>query len=450
MVHRGAILITCATACAGGRPTDHRRPDILLVSLDTVRWDHTSVGGYRHDTTPHLAAFARLRGSVLFTRAYTDGAWSQPAYVSLFTGQHALSHGVGFRSIDLDPGQATLASMLSAHGYATRAFVSGPHLSPTTGIDKGFDDYGHEGLLRSIAGQVDPALDWLTQDSDRPRLAFVQGYDAHTPYSVPAAFSGMFEDSPPTEVETCGVPDQRCLTTPLPRPSGPALGAAETARLNGAYDAAVAYADHQLGRLLHGLQTAGRLDDTLVIVLADHGEMLGEGGGLGHDLGHSDAVFHVPLVVRLPVAADDPPPARAEDRLVSLSDLLPTLSALLEMTPPSGMDGVPIPALLPSADPGPAHPHRGASMCCYYVREGTWSAAAVRGDDTLSWTLFADGSPTDRAAEEPARLARMQHILGDWPTRIDEIVEVNQSLGDNDPTLKKALQDGGYWHREGR
>ena len=109
-----SAILTCATACVGDAAPQGRSPDILIVSLDTVRWDHTSVAGYHHDTTPHLAAFAQLPGSVLFERAYTDGAWSQPAYVSLFTGQHALTHGVGFHSIAIDPGQATLASMLRA------------------------------------------------------------------------------------------------------------------------------------------------------------------------------------------------------------------------------------------------------------------------------------------------------------------------------------------------
>ena len=432
----GALLLTTSGGC--GASAEHGPPDVLLVALDTVRWDHTDLAGYPAGVTPNLAAFAQLPGSVVFSRAYTDAAWSQPAYVSLFTGQQALTHGVGYHRSALDPGQATLATMLRASGYQTRAYASGPHLAPATGLADGFDQYNHSIDQRTIAIQVEPALDWLKEDSAVPRFAFVHGYDAHAPYGAPAILSDRFQPDGKPLRESCTVPGWRCFPPGEMNRTGPALSAERQAQLVGAYDAAVLYADHQLGRLLHGLEASGRLENTVVVVLSDHGEMLGEDGGLGHDAGYSDAVYHVPLVVRFPSDA----PARTVDRLVSLSDLVPTLAQRFEMVAPGGADGHVIGELLDPAVESPPHPHRGASTCCYYVRDGDDAAWALHGTGTLDWSLLP-GS-TGRA-DATTHLAT---VLGDWPVQLTGVEAVNREAGERDPALKKALQESGYWKSE--
>ncbi len=289
--------------------------------MDTVRWDHTSLSGYPHDTTPNLAALAALPGSVTFREAYTNAAWSLPAYASLFTGQGPLTHGVGFTRPALDPAQSTLADMFRAYGYATRAFVSGPHLAPATGLERGFESVDHLEPLLSLSGPVTDALDWLSAPSDAPRFAFVHGYDAHDPFATPGLIAERFNDGETGHAAPCSVAGWRCLrsvpppppspdgeprTKPVVRPGEPMPDAAR-GHLVAHYDSGLLHADHQLGRLVYGLQEAGRLDDVVLVVLSDHGERLGEDGRVGHEPGADDRVFHVPLVVRVP--GDAPPPA---------------------------------------------------------------------------------------------------------------------------------------------
>jgi len=414
-------------------------PDVLLVALDTVRWDRTSLSGHAGDLTPNLAAFAALPGSVVFTAAYTDAAWSQPAYASLFTGQQALTHAVGFRTSTLDPGQATLASMLKASGYETHAYASGPHLAPVTGLAEGFDQYTHSVDQRTIAIQIEPALQWLQgpRSEGKPRFGFVHGYDAHAPYGSPAVVSDTFQPAGSPLADSCTIPGWRCFPPGEMNRTGPPLSAERQAQLDGAYDASVLYADHHLGRILHALESAGRLDQTIVVVVSDHGEMLGEDGGMGHDKGYSDAVYHVPLVVRFP--SEDAP--RTVDRVVSLSDLVPTLAARLGMVPPSSADGHIIGELMSPPIESAPHTHRGASRCCYYLRDRDDAAWALHGSDTLDWHLLP-GAP-DR--DDDSTLARLIPILGDWPSELRQLDIVNHEAGLRDPALKRALQERGYW-----
>jgi len=443
LVFLGTTTIACTklSTGAGSGPPLH----ILIVAMDTVRWDRTSLAGHSRDTTPNLAAFAALPGSVTFTEAYTDASWSEPAYMSLFTGLESMTHGVGFRQPALRRGQATLAGMLRANGYTTRAYASGPHLAPQTGMDHGFDAYEHTVTSRSLAVQVDPVLEWLTEDAEAPRFAFVHGYDAHAPYPSPMLVAGAYADAPLDTDTRCAVAGWHCYPEAFPAASGPALPDSELAALGLAYDAALTFADHQLGRLLYGLQAAGRLEDTLVIVLSDHGEMLGEDGGRGHAYGHDARVFQVPLVVRVPNDAR----AREVNRTVALSDLLPTLAARIQTTPPSGVQGQVIGELLPGGDAPAPQPHRAASHCCYFVRDGSWTLSGVGPREAgENWLLRRDGAPDDQSAAHPARLATMLALLSDWPEAPGRVDLVTRQLGARDPALKRALQEGGYWKSE--
>ena len=432
-----SVLCAGAMACASGHASGP--PDVLLVALDTIRWDHTDLASPPSGLTPNLSAFASLPGSVTFSRAYTDAAWSQPAYLSLLTGQRALTHGVGFLRSTLIDGQATVASMFQAHGYETRAFASGPHLAPISGISIGFATYTHSLDQRTIGIQVGPALEWLQQPRAReqPRFGFIHGYDAHAPYGAPAVLSDPLQPDGVPLQDSCMVPGFRCHPPGVMSNSGPALDPAEQARLVGAYGASVLYADHHLGRILHSLEVSGALEHTVVIVLSDHGEMLGELGGLGHDDGYAEHVFHVPLVVRFPSNA----PPSTVDRVISLSDIVPTLARRLDMVAPSRADGEVIGELLSPAEPTASQIHRGASLCCYYVRDGDDAGWVQHGSQPLAWNFLSSTS------DAQATKTRLQAALGDWPSVLEKVDEVNHEMGHRDPALKRALQEAGYWRQ---
>lgn len=316
--------------------------------------------------------------------------------------------------------------------------------APSTGIDHGFDTYTHEAAFRTLGVAVEPALEWLSAPSDQPRFAFVHGYDAHDPYPVPALLAEHFSEHPKDTPRACRGAHWRCHPTDGPRAKGRPLPDLERHQLTAAYDASVAFADHQLGRLLYGLQQAGRLDQTLVIVLSDHGELLGEDGGLGHAHGHGDAAFRVPLVVRVPGASSGVRPSQV-DRTVALSDLAPTLAERLGMSPPAGAEGTPITELLDPPTVGASKPVRAASQCCFLVRDGAWALDAVRSGATFEWSLQRDGDDTDHSAAEPERVAALRSVLGDWPEQDVDADKVSEALGTASPALREALQQGGYW-----
>lgn len=595
-----AALLSAApllAVCKGVQPTAERasgqRPSIVLVSLDNVRWDHTSLSGYERDTTPNLARFARSPGARVFERTWSPAAWSLPAYASVFTGHDALDHGVGFRTAGVDGAHATLAEMLAAYGYRTAAFCSGPHLDPATQLGRGFSTYEHLTPFTSISVAVDGALRWVTVGAEDPApfFIFVHGYDAHTPYSTPSELSEVFDrgyqgrlHSPlPGQVESCAWtsptrtcthalvsqtpeelhavqdrwaetdlllgpeqawfrvpggqrvdvadPDQREALWGLyqaheetpgePRtvaelqqgwhrtrdravPEEPRIAAAlASLRLAGLdavleerddgvffpsalpvrslelrldfepedvhhfiahYDSALLTADYQLGRLLRGLDERGVLEHALVIVMADHGEALGENGRFAHDAEDGDKVFRVPLLVRLPDGARASRPAG----IASLSDLVPTLADYLDVPAPAGIEGISLMPLI-RGEAGTRMMVREASMCCYGVRSAEWELRGVREADVgfsldglpirpiaplarnwgpMRWELYRDGAGPDVAAEHPDVVAELRAALAPWPEEPDGDPRVTHGAVNDRPDLQEALRTGGYWGQD--
>jgi arylsulfatase A-like enzyme len=213
--------------------------------------------------------------------------------------------------------QTTLAEALSARGYRTGGFVSAFVLDSRWGIDQGFARYFDDFDLRQFEAQagmdaiqrpgnqtVDEALAWLAADRERPFFARVHLYDPHTPYAAPREHAAAF-----------------------PR------------TLQGAYDAEIAFTDFQLGRLVDALEADGRLGRTVIAVLADHGEMLGEHGEQTHGFFVYDSAVRIPLVVAAPGVA----PRVVEDQ-VRIVDVMPTLLELLEVPSPQAVQGT---SLLP-------------------------------------------------------------------------------------------------------
>jgi arylsulfatase A-like enzyme len=434
-------------ACTAPAPSAPGRPNIVLIALDTVRWDHTSLADYRHDTTPHLAALAAQPGATSFSMAFSDAAWSLPAYASLFTGRGVLSHGLGFLTMTLPAEEVTLAELLSAYGYQTHAWCSGPHLDAASGLSRGFDTYDHRVRAVSLARAASAGLEWLASEhtEDAPFFLFLQGYDAHYPYRSPTLIAERFAETPHPLESRCPsrLPEQACGRIPERGDRGRRLSDDERAHVIAHYDSAVSYADYQLGRILFGLSERGLLERTVVIVLSDHGEGLGEGDGIfNHDALIGDRVTHVPLVIRLPQSI----PARRWDGIVSLSGLLPTLTDLLDLVPPAGIDGVAFSAALkPGTAPSGDELSRSASMCCYSVRTTEWALLGERSPAGIDWVLHARGVGGNVAADHPDVVAALSAAVADWPVDLGDIGALNQEPAQERPELKEALKEGGYW-----
>jgi choline-sulfatase len=278
ILHLSVVLaLLLFAACSRHEP---KHPNVLLITLDTFRADRIG------PLTPNLSKLARE--SISFANAGSAVPLTLPAHATLLSGELPLHHGLRNNGAGTFPAdRATLATVLGQAGYRTGAFVSAFVLDHRFGLNRGFDDYDDEVARELNPGSswdaerrggdtVDRALAWIGRADSRPYFVWVHLYDAHAPYAPPA---------------------------PLPR----------------TYDGEIAYVDAQVGRLLGAVDRG----NTIVAVVGDHGEALGEHGELTHGLLLYEATLHVPLFVAVP---EQKPRVVAEP--VSAADLAPTLAGL--------------------------------------------------------------------------------------------------------------------------
>ncbi|HYU35964.1 MAG TPA: sulfatase-like hydrolase/transferase [Thermoanaerobaculia bacterium] len=324
---------------AAAPPARPQRPDVLLITIDTLRADAPGFAGNRKASTPVLDRLA-AQGRV-FTDAHAHNVVTLPSHTNILTGLYPYQHGVrdntGFRLPERIP---TLATVLHAAGYATGAFVGAYPLDSRFGLDRGFDVYddrtsrGDQLETFSLAERrgdevVAPALDWWRRQSGRPRFLWVHLYDPHAPYDPPEPFASRFKDNP--------------------------------------YLGEVAAADGFLAPLLDPL-LAGKEPPCLVVVTGDHGEALGEHGEMTHGLFAYEATLKIPLVLWGPGV----PPGR-DGRPARHVDIFPTVLAATGVKPPAA---------------GPARP--GRSLLAPAVSAGV---AADSYFEALSATLNRGWAP---------------------------------------------------------
>jgi arylsulfatase A-like enzyme len=292
-------------------------PNVLLIVLDTVRAQNLSLYGYERATTPQLEKLADK--GVVFERAISTAPWTLPSHASMFTGRNQHELTVGFAA-KLDATYPTLAEELSAHGYLTAGFVANTwYCGKASGLSRGFTHYedlvaspgqvivsstlgraanGNFSLRRAInysevlgrkkAPEINASfLTWLSQkDPQRPFFAFLNYFDAHEPYLPPGPFGVKFGPNVPR-----GNPRHDHYWNWQPSEIQAELDA---------YDGAIAYLDHQLGVLFDQLAKRRFLENTLVIITADHGEEFGEHGIMDHGYSLYLPLLHVPLLVSFP------------------------------------------------------------------------------------------------------------------------------------------------------
>jgi arylsulfatase A-like enzyme len=301
---------------AGSRSTSSR-PNIVLITLDTVRADHLSSYGYARPTTPRLDALAR-RG-VVFENAIAPAPWTLTSHATILTELLPHQHGANW-AVPLHPGPKTLAQVLQSHGYSTAGFSSNYKYGlGGWGMDQGFDIYGGDGaslrhqlratvfgrhvaqrfyeklvrtddFARLDARQLNrEALAWLSRPHDRPFFLFINYFDAHGPYWAPPPFDSRFGTLPPG------------LAREMPRLSGVLQPAASLDRnkeaLVAAYDNCLAFLDEQVGEFIARLDELPAGANTYVIITSDHGEEFGEHGSYSHGWDLYRDVLHVPLII---------------------------------------------------------------------------------------------------------------------------------------------------------
>jgi choline-sulfatase len=318
----GALLpvLALALSCA-----QERAPlSLVIVSLDTVRADHLPTYGYARPTAPQLDALAR-RG-VVFDEAFAQHVNTQPSHASMFTGLYPLAHGVLGNGRRLPAGPLTLAQVLTRRGYRSAGFVSTVLLNGRfSGLSRGFEhwDDAFPGARREGRETVRRALAWLGGlRPGEPYFLFVHLYDVHGPYLPRGEYARLFRSAEPGPL----LPE-----VPGYQLEGVAAGGGP-AHLNDfadRYDALIRQVDAALGELLAQVDLA----HTVVVVLSDHGETLGE---RAHVLDHGAQVFDEQIRIPLVIHAPGLEPRRI-GQLVETVDLLPTLLDLLGLARPAAL-----------------------------------------------------------------------------------------------------------------
>lgn len=284
--------------CAAEAPP----PNVVLVVLDTVRADRVGASHNQHKITPQ---YDRMAASGLrFEFAYATAPWTLPSHATLFTGLASSQHGTVHEHFTLADKFETLAERLSARGYGTYGITSNPWLTKTRGMTQGFKlfdaAYANNSAKtdKGAARATELAIDFVhaAAGAEQPFFLFVNYLEAHLPYAPPA--EGLAAIGVPPEQllrDAFSIQEAEEIMTGARYASAEELALAKTL-----YNAELAYQDQKLGALFDALRSRDLLDNTLVIVTADHGEMLGHDGMMGHEFSLSDDVLRVPLMLRLP------------------------------------------------------------------------------------------------------------------------------------------------------
>jgi choline-sulfatase len=362
------------------------RPNVLLVTIDTLRWDHVGCYGSRNAATPVLDRLAA--SGARFETAIMHAPLTAPSHASILTGLTPLRHGVRDNGAFVLPTDVlSLPVVLQREGYTTAGFVSGFPVDRRFGFANGFTSYddrlprgatlGRESQTERRADQTsNRVLEWLSGTTTRPWFLWVHYFDPHAAYDPPPEYLKLFPDHP--------------------------------------YDGEIAFVDAQIGRLFDRLKQLGQFTRTLVLVTADHGESLGDHGEQTHGVFVYDSTLRVPWIISGPgIHAGDVPEVVARG-----VDVMPTLLDLAGVTVPPAIDGR---SLRPALDgralaDEPAYVesllakrHLGWAPI-HGLRDARWKYIQVPGPEL--YDLSADAHETaNRAPAERDRVATMAREL---------------------------------------
>jgi membrane-anchored protein YejM (alkaline phosphatase superfamily) len=343
----GTLFAAWALTPEADRTLRHRpRPNLVLVSVDTLRADRLSAYGYPTPTSPFLAQLARE--GIVFDRFYYSGGGTLPSHMSMFTSLNPLTHGIDPGSGRALPAErTTLAELLAARGYRTAAFVDPGWMNASFGFGQGFEVYDQAGY--HLEETLPRALAWMTASSE-PFFLFLHTYDVHSsgrgeirPYDCPGDSELLFAGASSSGFDgcrgdLCGTPLLRAVNGTIGDGSRlDALLDEDAVRwISNLYDGCIRYVDSRIEQLYRHLRETGRLESTLLVVISDHGEEFGEHGMLLHEQGGFEEIARIPWILRLPNAAVRG--VRIEG-LAAMVDVLPTLLDVLRIPTPQEAQG---------------------------------------------------------------------------------------------------------------
>jgi len=411
-----------ASACAPSRPKTSQ-PNLLFVSIDTLRADHLGAYGCARPTSPRIDEFAKT--AIVFDEAQSSSSWTLPSLASLMTSLYSSTHGQSGWGVAtrLDPSFHTLAEELRNAGYDTAMVASQIFLSDRYGLQKGFTHIDSS-ILETETNVTSPEITergiaWLREKAavrdGIPWLLWLHYFDPHDEYLPHSGVSEKFGSLEPIDL----------------------------------YDGEIAFTDHYIGVLLDELDRLKLAGDTVVVIVADHGEEFGDHGTYRHGHNLFQEVVHVPLMVRIPGMM--PRRVRA---VVPTVDLMPTLLELCGTSDPYAIEGQ---SLLPLAR-GESQPDREAMSELHWhedeefdcVRVASWKYIEHHTRDWTSGTLFDLGADPSECVEATSDFADVTSDLRDvLARRRNRAIELRRDYRPSEasvlaPDEKARLKTLGY------
>jgi len=359
---------------------------VLYIVVDTLRADHLSCYGYHRKITPSIDRLAKQ--GILFSNVYPSDVPTQPSYTAMFTGKRGISTGVvsHSQSESLLDKEIWYPQILTEKGYETAAVSTLYYMKKY--FARGFKSYlnptaGSPRLIQRVtADQINKmAIPWLRQNCNKNFFLFLHYWDPHTPYIPPQQYRNLYyqgDKSDPGNYSLDGIKDKiiypfvkRLLDTMAPNITDIEYVIAQ-------YDSEITYIDEKLGEIIEVVRQLGILDDTLIIVTADHGESLGEHGIYFDHAGVYEPTVHVPLIFR----HSSLPPGEKIKALIQLIDLAPTIFEFLNLEVPKKFEGK---SLLPLMKG-----ETGKHYKTIYTNQGLWQASRMIRDEKFKLIKFID------------------------------------------------------------
>ncbi|MHC5209489.1 MAG: sulfatase-like hydrolase/transferase [Planctomycetota bacterium] len=460
-----------------------KRPNIVLISLDTLRADHLGCYGGPPGLSPRLDVLADE--GLLFANAYSTSSYTLPSHGSMLTGQYPALHGAVDISDVLDPDRSPfLARALAREGYVTAAFTGGGYVATAYGFGPGFDRYSHNDpvwavdgvrgrqLIETVSWELLPVqlpllrryatpmvTDWLEQQTDGvPFFAFLHTYVVHNfaPDRRRLEEHGLLGAD--GEEEPFDHRD-RALYNVGKLPDSAEVRARITEQYVPYYDATIAMADEFVGAVLDALERAGVAENTMVIVTSDHGEEFGEHAFFGHGESLYEANVRIPMIVRMPAGPDGARPQGVIEQPISLVDLAPWILRTAGATPDPRMSARP-PLGADTLDPpgrstvvteldtrvNRLSAVREGSLKLHLLHEGALRGLA-EGVGSVSFDLGVDPDEQHPLAGEPPAAVDFRELIG-WLHSAAEALGPSSSgspdLAHMDPEVREMLEQLGY------
>jgi arylsulfatase A-like enzyme len=383
---------------------------IVVLDIDTLRASHLGCYGYERDTSPEIDAFAEK--SVRFKRAFSQAPNTPPSQATILTGLYPSTHGLTGKDERLSGEIATLAETLRNDGFETAAFVDGGFMKESFGLDQGFELYddSREKGLETIGPKV---FDWVRANAGEDFLLLVHTYDVHAPYgSPPEPYRSMFLeglDAPTAGFEATAEQLEEVRTSTWSE-HPKRLPPNDLAWAKALYDGGIRYVDAWIGELFDELRDLGIFDDSLIVLISDHGEEFGEHGSVLHEKLYA-TVTQVPFVLRFPGGER----AGEINEEVGLVDLMPTLLEWSGVEIPPGVQGR---SLLGAISRG-ARIERGAySESPFFNGQYAFASAGYHlvstGNPAKLELFYLTEDPTaqvDVARKEPGLVKRMRERM---------------------------------------